>query len=196
MARIKSDWLPFAPGTRQPLPESWWLPPADEDDRQLAGAQVAGTWRLSHVIGSYRFRHASEVEAIAVTPDSRCAAVGTSDGTVVFWDLVHGREIRTWRPFDRWMWALAISPDGTRIAACTHDHLAVLGPGGEQFSLEVSLRTLAFSPCSRFLLGGSSFHYNVQKRGFVQLYRVADGTPVWRESCLPLAVGFRPDGAA
>lgn len=66
---------------------------------------------------SVQLGHAGSVSAIAFTRDGRYAISAGSDKTLKLWDIVSGREVRTYRGHEDAVNALAISPDSTLIAS-------------------------------------------------------------------------------
>ena len=66
---------------------------------------------------SVQLGHAGSVSAITFTRDGHYAISAGSDKTLKLWDVVSGREVRTYRGHEDAVNALAISPDSTLIAS-------------------------------------------------------------------------------
>src|SRR5262245_22829595 len=64
-------------------------------------------------MGTARLRHQSDVRAFAFTPDGK-ALIGAEHwtGSVVFWDLASGRELRRLRTHLRTISSMSMSADG------------------------------------------------------------------------------------
>jgi WD40 repeat protein len=58
----------------------------------------------------------SSINAVAVTPDGRCAVSASDDHTLRLWDLKSGKEIATFTR-ESGMDSCAIAPDGQTIVA-------------------------------------------------------------------------------
>jgi WD40 repeat protein len=53
------------------------------------------------------------VHAVAVSADGTTVVSGGGGGTVRVWDLITGREQAKLTGHDEWVWAVALSTDGT-----------------------------------------------------------------------------------
>lgn len=60
--------------------------------------------------------HGDEVIAGAFTADGKRLVTSSKDKTLRWWDLAAGKELGTIE-FGKWAWALAVSPNGQRVAA-------------------------------------------------------------------------------
>jgi WD40 repeat protein/serine/threonine protein kinase len=60
--------------------------------------------------------HRRNVAGAAFTPDGRILVTGGQEGTAKLWDLATHREIGTMKGHLRSIWALDVSPDGSRLA--------------------------------------------------------------------------------
>ncbi|HET6345037.1 MAG TPA: hypothetical protein VFH51_08895, partial [Myxococcota bacterium] len=91
---------------------------------------------------------------VAITPDGRFGASGAYDGTVKFWDL---RTFEAPTLQHKHVTALAISPNGTSVAAAHGEEVKVwlrsLGAAHPGFDLEHTayVNRMAFSPNGKFL---------------------------------------------
>jgi WD40 repeat protein len=107
--------------------------------------------------GTHRLRHEGEVHSVAWSPDGKTIASGGSDGAVIVWDAVTGRELRRWQP--RWsgVRCVAFSPDGTLLAAAAIEGNVLLwdpatGAERERLGAGYDSRALAFSPDGKTLV--------------------------------------------
>ena len=57
----------------------------------------------------------SPANAVAFSPDGRCAAFASADKTVVIWDVAENRELRRCIGHTASVWCVAFSPDGSRL---------------------------------------------------------------------------------
>jgi len=65
--------------------------------------------------------HWSGVQGCAVSPDGRCVASGSSDQTIVLWDVERGVALRVLSGHDAAVNACAFSPDGRLLASASAD---------------------------------------------------------------------------
>ncbi len=63
------------------------------------------------------------VSALAISSDSRSAAMGLSDGRICVWDLTKQRELERWKAHKGIVTAIAFSPDGKRIVSGGDDNI-------------------------------------------------------------------------
>jgi WD40 repeat protein len=61
--------------------------------------------------------HRQAVRALALSPDGRYLATGSSDQSVMLWDAETGRELRTLRGHEGGITDLAFRPDGLELAS-------------------------------------------------------------------------------
>ncbi|HET6346176.1 MAG TPA: hypothetical protein VFH51_14675, partial [Myxococcota bacterium] len=121
---------------------------------ELRGVTV---WALSArdgaTVGGASLRHRDAIK-VAITPDGRFGASGAYDGTIRFWDL---RTFEASTLQHSHITALAISPNGTSVAAAYGEEVRVwlrsLGAAHPGFDLEHTayVNRMAFSPNGKFL---------------------------------------------
>ncbi|MCG8648574.1 MAG: WD40 repeat domain-containing protein [Pirellulales bacterium] len=94
-------------------------------ERKIAGDGEAANAPASLVslIGDSRLNHWETVTAVEFSPEAQLLASSSTDGTVRFWDLAKGEEVRRFTMTPRWLNGpnalsdIAISPDGRLLAA-------------------------------------------------------------------------------
>jgi WD40 repeat protein/predicted Ser/Thr protein kinase len=139
--------------------------------------------------------HESTVTAIEFSPDGLLAVSAGSDRKTRLWDVATGREIRAWKE-EVPLHAVAISPDGHLLATAGYERVAIWRmPGWDQVGRLVgisgTMRTVAFSPDGKLILGGS-------ETGDVKLWDRERGQirHGWRHAADVRSVTFTPDGRA
>jgi WD40 repeat protein/tRNA A-37 threonylcarbamoyl transferase component Bud32 len=163
--------------------------------------------RLCHLeISTYR-GHVQNVRCLAVSPDGKWVASGSGiwrhwsmdseRGEVRLWDVGTGRERRAFVDLPGTVQAVAISPDGKRVAAGG----GFYNPRPEgwlqvwdattyrtlwrRFVTGNTVMSLMFHPDGRSLAAGYGLHMwslsDMQHAGHSMLHRVADGEPIGRE---------------
>jgi WD40 repeat protein len=135
--------------------------------------------------------HDGTITAVAYLPDGRLVSAGW-DQTVALWDLASGGPVVR-REFAHPILALAVSPEGTRIAVSAGELLSLWSPGADPVALlpepaNQPALALAWSRDGEFLAGASlreGYHlYDTQEAQFLALDTTAR----------PLAVGFADAG--
>jgi RNA polymerase sigma factor (sigma-70 family) len=129
------------------------LPTTDQPDPLPAGALAR--------LGTMRFQHGADVNAVAFTSDGKGLVSASPAGTVCLWDAATGRELRRFAAPDLRFWGirLAVSRDAKRVALAEPGEKPVIrvydfASGKELRQLrghEVQVHVLSFSPDSRTL---------------------------------------------
>jgi hypothetical protein len=111
-------------------------------------------------------RHTDSVNNVAFSPDGLLIASGSHDGTIRFWDVQTGKEIRRLqrqkKAYAMGVFSVAFSSDGHSIASGDRDgsvRLWELQTGKQIRRLEAHtgfVYTVAFSPNGRWIASGSS----------------------------------------
>jgi len=170
----------------------------DASGHRLAGGCGDGTIHVVEVatqqFGAALPDPSGHVNAVCWLPDGRLLA-GTIDGRLVLWDVEHRAPVVERRIFQFPIQGLALSPDGTRVAAASLDsRLRIVAIP----SLEVTdsltghkdaLYTVDWSPDGRFIATGSNDHTTL-------IWDLAEekSHPLWQGERPIYAVAFAPDG--
>ena len=77
---------------------------------------------LTGFLGSPNLRHNNAVKAAAVSPGGKYIISGSEDNTIKLWELVTGKEVRTFKGHSGWVWCVDFSPDGKYIISGSYDY--------------------------------------------------------------------------
>jgi eukaryotic-like serine/threonine-protein kinase len=188
----------------------WWAEFSPDGQSVVTACPADYTARVWNVASGALTRelggHGSEVLMALFTPDNKQVVTGTQAGLVAVCDLDLARTVFRIEPQHGRVNALAISPDGKRLAVAYHDGLAQLynlrshqnlGPPlvhGEWIAHRNDARAThvfhaAFSPDSRWLLTG-------QEGGYARLWDVTTGqrSKDFRHDAAVNFGAFSPDG--
>jgi len=162
-------------------PGTWTLALAHRSSR----AAVAGAGQTVHVCdlesGDEPVTPAPRMAQIAASPDGRWLALGSLDGTIDLWDIASRKVAFTLRGHKYGVWAMAVSPDGRRLASIEGSTAAVhmwdVTDGTALYvmdNLPAGSYSLAFSPDARNLaIGGTDGRtrlWNLETRGLLKVY--------------------------
>ncbi|NEO00261.1 MAG: WD40 repeat domain-containing protein [Moorea sp. SIO3I7] len=120
---------------------------------------LAQSWQeaqLTQLISGHR----SDVNSLAISPDSQTLISSSKDKTIKFWNLRDGRLQKTIKDFTRTPSSLVISADGKRLAAATERQINIwnLETGAPPRTLKGHtgiVRSIAISPDGKILVSGS-----------------------------------------
>jgi WD40 repeat protein len=102
------------------------------------------------------------VTSVAFSPDSKHIVTGSYDNTARIWDVTTGKEIKTLRGHEGYIWSVAFSPDGKRIVSASYDHTARVwdvNTGEEIFILSGhtdEIWSASFSPDGKHIVTASN----------------------------------------
>ena len=175
-------------------------PASDQED--LRTFEWYYLWRLCH--SAHRntlLGHTGGVVALAVSPDGTKLASGSSDSTVMIWDLSSGQELIALKGHRGWVFCAVFSPDGKTLAT---------GDGASQVRLwDVAtwqyrtitsgcgqIRSLAFTPDGQTLAAGTSVSLT-DDGGIVRLWSTPDSKEIATLKCdaaCVISVAISADG--
>jgi WD40 repeat protein len=154
---------------------------------RLGGTNQVHCWSLM------RRDFGCPVLSLALSPDSRLLAVGLADGRVLLHDPRTGAQIGpTLGEHSQAVYAVAFSPDGTRLATGSNDENVVVwstadGRPVDRYNNQEGVRALAFSPDGRRLATGGRDYDAMVYEGGLRIGRE-------RHSYIVHGVAFSPDG--
>lgn len=174
-----------------------------DGQRYLSGGRdnTVRLWTLDSDTPLTMRGHAGAISAVSLTPDETEAVSVGRDGAVIRWNLTTGEESKRYVKAEgsaSAQFALALSADGTRIAAGGDDQVVTVWDAQSGAVLQTlsgherSVRAVAFSPDGRFMVSGAT-------NGDLFLWDVTSGELVRRfngHNRTIQAVDFSPDGAA
>ncbi|MBZ0280692.1 MAG: TIR domain-containing protein, partial [Anaerolineae bacterium] len=140
--------------------------------------------------------HTGSVGSVAFSPDGRFALSGSSDNTLILWNVASGEIIRRFEGHSGSVYSVAFSPDGRFALSGSADNSLVLwdvasGVLIHRFEEHTSwVNSVTFSPDGRFALSGSSDNtlilWNVASGALIRRF---EGHTNWVNS-----IAFSPDG--
>jgi hypothetical protein len=122
MSMAGQDWENANVGRMRELLHATIPQPGQEDLRSFEWYYL---WRLCHS-DLFTLEHTETVHSVALSPDGKKLAVGTSDQTAKLWDVMTGQELLTLKGHTAEVWAVAFSPDGRKLATGSPDQTAKL----------------------------------------------------------------------
>jgi len=127
-------------------------------------------------LGTVRLRHGNFVSCVTFSPDGAFLVSAGTEGTIRFWDLPTGKEIRRLSGHGN-ITCLTFSPDGKILASADHDAIVRLwdssGRETRCFSHESDVMSLGFSSDGKILAAG-------ERRGQIVLRDVSTGNELRR----------------
>jgi WD40 repeat protein len=174
-------------------------PKFDEED--LRTFEWYYLWRLCHRQRQCTLQHTG-VMCVAVSPDGKMLASGSSDSSVKVWDLATRRELASLRGRGHWcVFSVAFSPDGMTLAAGVADGTTTLwdiptGRDKATFNSGAGIRAVAFSPDGKTLAAGGYKYSRGIAGGVVKLWDLATGqerVTLDGHAEAVLSVAFSPD---
>jgi WD40 repeat protein len=137
--------------------------------------------------------HATDISALAFSPDGSLLASGAQDDTLIrLWDVDAARELRSLEGHAGWIRSLAFSPDGSLLASGSTDQSVIIwdvASGRQLRTLEGHtdyLGNIVFSPDGTTLASAS-------RDGTVRLWDVAAGA---QRDGFSFTAPLNPDGSA
>ena len=137
--------------------------------RDSAGRERPLDWPHQHL--SDKAQQQGSLKATAISPDDKLMAVGFDDATIILWDLTVGRVVSRPEGHEDGVYALAFSPNGTRLASGSADMKVIVwtviaddGRGGGDITEndmsileghELDIVKVAYSPDGSILVSGS-----------------------------------------
>jgi WD40 repeat protein len=101
--------------------------PAPPDPYASLRHSKNGLATLGVVMGGYDWKDSGGIECVAATADGKTVLTGDGNGRLTLrhleWDRAPcvGRVLHTWKPHQRWVHAVALSPDGKRAVSGSLD---------------------------------------------------------------------------
>ncbi len=177
-------------GTFQAEPMPFTSIAATPDGAHLVTAAMDGllVWSLSTGRPIRRLRGHEEVDAVAVSADSRLALTGSRDGTAKLWSLESGKSLHTYRPpappagID-WVHAVGFSQDGRYVAVGSANGAFVWSVDGHELVASIGqqsglgmpmfdVRSVAFTPDGQSLMTGGA---RSMGNGVAQVWSIETG---------------------
>ena len=140
--------------------------------------------------------NAGSLWSLAVSSDGKNLAMGTSDGTVKYWDIAAEKVVWSWPAHKGPIWTLALSPRGDFLATGSDDGHAIIWDVKTQKEVHRldnagGVRAVAFDLEGKKLLTGG-------RNGSVRIWDVGTGKEmpldIMGDAGLVMAVAFAPDG--
>ena len=153
--------------------------------------------------------HSDHVSTVAFSPDGKTLASGSSDNTIILWDVASGRPIgQPLRGYNSSIYSVAFSPDGKTLASGSGDNTIILWDVASQQPIGQPLRghdssiySVAFSPDGKTLASGSADYTVILwdvSTAFNTSVAHASGQPIGQplqsHSDHVSTVAFSPDG--
>jgi RNA polymerase sigma factor (sigma-70 family) len=150
-------------------------------------------------LGTVRWRHGSQVLALAYSSDGKMLASGSIDETVHLWDAKTGRPLRILRGHGAWVDSVFFTPDGKHVISCGQDQTArvwevATGKELRRWKTRGGWK-MALSPDGKSLAGMGEF----PEKATIFLWDTATGKkvrelPYEGEQDVAFDLAFSPDG--
>jgi RNA polymerase sigma factor (sigma-70 family) len=126
-------------------------------------------------MGTVRLRHKEGCTCVAFTPDSRQLVTAADDGSVRFWDLDGGKELRTLRAAEHRVCALALSPDGKVLATADGGSIRLWDAKTARELRKIPRDSDVYNPGPLVFTADGATLAAVAKDGSIRLYQTATG---------------------
>ncbi|PID59079.1 hypothetical protein CSB45_01345 [candidate division KSB3 bacterium] len=136
-------------------------PEALDLSAEIGGTLPRKTLRGEWMLWASEEDHHGPLRAIAITPDGHCMLSGSTDTTLLSWDLETGKRLQTFQGHRLAVTAAAITPDGRFVISGSKDTALCLWDIASSRCLrhyeghEQDVTCLAVSQYGRFILSGS-----------------------------------------
>jgi WD40 repeat protein len=139
--------------------------------------------------------HASEIRAVALSPDGKYALSGSSDNTMRLWDLKTFKEVQIFKGHTKQVWDVAFVPGGRRVLSASWDATVKLWDIGNAkdvhtFSHPLDVNGVTVSKDGRLMLTSSDDKH--MRLWDLTSYEEMRKYPGHEDYCY--ACGFAPDG--
>ena len=155
------------------------------------GQNSHAKWHLVNTL-----EHKDAVNSIAFSTDGQLLASGSKDGTIILWNPLTGKNIRSLKGHNGSIYSVAFSPDGKRLASVSVDEKIILWNPETGVILHTmqhnGVRSVIFNPDGDILASASNL-------GTIRLWNPTTGKQIQKEINLGhkeavTSIIFSPDG--